>query len=46
MVFEESKGGTVFVREAQPLDTEFLSALEQTLTERNSENDDEAYGDL
>jgi hypothetical protein len=30
----------------KPLDIEFLSALEKTLSEWNSENDDEAYRDL
>jgi hypothetical protein len=30
----------------KPLDMEFLSGLEKTLSEWNSENDDEAYGDL
>jgi hypothetical protein len=30
----------------KPLDIEFLSALENTLSEWNSENDDEAYADL
>jgi hypothetical protein len=28
------------------LDIEFLSALEKALSEWNSENDEEAYGDL
>jgi len=46
VIFEESKTGTVCVRKAEPLDIEFLSALEGTLSEWNSENDDKAYGDL
>jgi antitoxin PrlF len=46
VVFEESKTGTVCVRKAEPLEIEFLSALEGTLSEWNSENDDKAYGDL
>jgi len=33
-------------REAEPLDLEFLSALEKTLSEWNSENDENAYSDL
>lgn len=46
VVFEESKTGAVCVRKAEPLDIAFLSALEGTLCEWNSENDDKAYGDL
>jgi hypothetical protein len=38
-MFEESKN-------AAPLDLEYLQALEQTLDEWNSENDDRAYRDL
>jgi antitoxin PrlF len=46
LIFEESEDGAVFLRRAEPLDLEFLSALERPLSEWNSENDDEAYGDL
>jgi antitoxin PrlF len=46
VVFEESGDGAVFLRRAEPLDIEFLAALEKTLSEWNSENDDEAYDDL
>jgi antitoxin PrlF len=46
VIFEESGDGAVFLRRAEPLDIEFLSDLEKTLSEWNSENDDEAYGDL
>jgi antitoxin PrlF len=31
---------------AEPLDLEYLRALEQTLSEWDSENDDRAYRDL
>lgn len=43
VIFEESDAGTVRIRKAEPLDLEFLSALEKTLSEWNSENDDRAY---
>ncbi len=46
VVFEESDGGTVRIRKAEPLDIEFLSALESTLSEWSSANDDQAYRDL
>ena len=46
VIFEESAGGTVRIRKAEPLDLEFLSALEKTLSEWNSDNDDRAYRDL
>ncbi len=46
VIFEESEGGTVRIRKAEPLDLEFLSALEKTLSEWNSKNDDKAYRDL
>jgi antitoxin PrlF len=46
VVFEESETGAVYVRKAEPLDFEFLSALQETLSEWNSENDEKAYGDL
>jgi antitoxin PrlF len=45
VIFEESKGGTFSIRKAEPLDLEFLLALEKTLSEWNSENDDRAYRD-
>jgi antitoxin PrlF len=46
VIFEESDAGTVRIRKAEPLDLEFLSALEKTLSEWSSENDDRAYRDL
>ena len=42
MIFEESDAKTVRLRKAEPLDPEFLSALQTTLTEWNSENDERA----
>jgi len=46
VIFEESEAGTVCIRKAEPLDLEFLSALETTLSEWNSDNDERAYRDL
>jgi AbrB family looped-hinge helix DNA binding protein len=46
VIFEESEAGAVRIRKAEPLDLEFLSALERTLSEWNSDNDDKAYRDL
>ena len=45
LLFEESEAGTISIRKAEPLDIEFLSALETTLSEWNSDNDDRAYRD-
>ena len=46
VVFEASDAGPVFVRKVEPLDLEFLAALEMTLSEWNSDNDNKAYRDL
>ncbi|MGO9452888.1 MAG: AbrB/MazE/SpoVT family DNA-binding domain-containing protein [Candidatus Binataceae bacterium] len=46
MIFEESKSGTIRIRKAQPLEIEYLSELESTLSEWNSKNDARAYRDL
>lgn len=46
VIFEESGAGTVRIRKAEPLDIEFLSGLEGTLSEWNSANDQRAYRDL
>src|SRR5215831_8444646 len=46
VLFEESEAGTVCIRRAEPLEIEFLSALEGTLSEGNSDNDERAYRDL
>ena len=45
MTFEEPKK-TGRIRKAEPLDLEFLSALEKTLSEWKSDNDERAYRDL
>ncbi len=36
----------VGIRKAEPLDLKFLSAIEKTLSEWNSGNDEKAYGDI
>ncbi len=46
VIFEESDPATVRIRKAEPLDLKFLPALEKTLLEWNSNNDDKAYRDL
>jgi antitoxin PrlF len=47
IMFEESKPtGTIVLRRAEPLDLEYLAALEGTLSEWDSENDDRSYRDL
>ncbi|MGH7838084.1 MAG: AbrB/MazE/SpoVT family DNA-binding domain-containing protein [Candidatus Binataceae bacterium] len=46
VLFEESAHGGISIRRGEPLDLEFLRALEKSLTEWNSDNDDEAFGDL
>jgi len=46
IVFEGLDDGPVSVRKVEPLDLEYLAALETTLTEWNSKNDDEAFRDL
>ena len=46
VIFEEAEAGTVRMRKAEALDLEFLSALENTLSEWRSENDEQAYRDV
>ena len=47
ILFEESKPtGAIILRRAEPLDLEYLEALERTLSEWDSENDELAYRDL
>jgi antitoxin PrlF len=47
ILFEESKPtGAIILLRADPIDLEYLEALEGTLSEWNSENDDRAYRDL
>lgn len=45
-VFWEIENGEVILKKATPLDIEYAQALEKTLGEWTSKNDDEAYRDL
>lgn len=46
VAFEIQKGEIVTLRKATPMDLQFAKSLENTLSEWESENDDEAFGDL
>lgn len=46
IVFEVDENSKVLLRKANPIDFEFAKALEGTLSEWSSKNDEEAYGDL
>ena len=46
VAFELNEERRVFIRKATPIDFEFSKALEGTLSEWLSENDEEAYRDL
>ena len=46
LLFEENAAGGISIRRADPLDRSFLHALETTLSEWNSVNDERAYRDL
>ena len=46
IVWEVIEGGTARVRRVDPLDLDYLRALEGTLSEWNSSADEEAYRDL
>ncbi|MEN9817085.1 MAG: hypothetical protein RLZ32_965 [Gemmatimonadota bacterium] len=46
IAWEVAPDGTATVRRVQPLDVEYLKALEVTLSEWGSEADEAAYGDL
>lgn len=46
IVYELLSDGTVVVRKTTPLDLEYLKAIESTLTEWNSEDDERAYKHL
>lgn len=46
IVWEATAEGTATVRRAEPLDLEYLRALEGTLSEWASQADEEAYGEL
>ena len=46
LVWEIDHGGVARVRKVEPLDLEYLSAVEQTLSEWSSAEDEGAYRDL
>jgi AbrB family looped-hinge helix DNA binding protein len=46
IAWDVAADGTATVRRVQPLDLEYLRALESTLSEWASPEDDEAYRDL
>jgi AbrB family looped-hinge helix DNA binding protein len=46
VAFEVGENNRVYIRKATPIDFEFAQALEGTLTEWTSKNDEEAYGEL
>lgn len=46
IAWEVGADGTATVRRVQPLDLEYLRAVEGTLSEWASNADEEAYGDL
>lgn len=46
IAWDVAPDGTATVRRVQPLDLEYLRALESTLSEWSSAADDEAYRDL
>lgn len=46
VAFEIGQGNKVLIRKANPIDFEFAYALEGTLSEWFSKNDEEAYRDL
>lgn len=46
LAFEAIEGGPVMVRKWTPVDLEFARALEPTLSEWATEEDDEAYREL
>lgn len=46
LVWEMQPDGTARVRRLHPLDVEYLKAVEGTLTEWGTREDEEAYGEL
>ncbi len=46
VIFEVTGNKKVFVRKASTIDFEFVKALEATLSEWSSENDEQAYHEL
>ncbi len=46
LAWDIKEGGNVSVRRVEPIDLDYLSAISGTLSEWNSETDEEAYHDL
>lgn len=46
IIYELLSDGTVVIRKTTPLDLEYLKAIDSTLTEWNSEDDERAYKNL
>jgi AbrB family looped-hinge helix DNA binding protein len=46
LAWEVDAAGRVTVRRVQPIDAEYLKAVEATLSEWNTAEDEAAYGDL
>ncbi|MBA2368081.1 MAG: type II toxin-antitoxin system PrlF family antitoxin [Candidatus Protochlamydia sp.] len=46
IIYEILDNNTVYLRKAKPVDLDYLKALEGTLTEWNSEDDEKAYQNL
>ena len=46
LAWEVGKEGRVEVRRVQPMDVEYLRAVEKTMSEWNTAEDEAAYGDL
>ena len=46
IIFEITQDKQVVIKKAMPADIAYLRALESTLSEWNSKNDEEDYGDL
>jgi antitoxin PrlF len=46
LAFEVTDGGAVILRKWAPIDFEFIRALEPTLSEWGTDEDDEAYHEL
>jgi AbrB family looped-hinge helix DNA binding protein len=46
LAWEVDQEGRVAVRRVQPLDVEYLQAVEKTMSEWNTAEDEAAYGDL
>jgi AbrB family looped-hinge helix DNA binding protein len=46
IIFQIKKDGTIILKKAKPFDKDYLEALEHTLSEWNSKEDDDAFSDL